>query len=129
MTETDGNSGSAHEHQMSPLQLKILWGVIVIPVFILIFIGSLYFSWLWILLLPASFLIIVSYQAIADHLYEASRKCPNCGHLNDLRAIKCSQCGIILITECPECGAEMQEENTVCPSCGYDFRNGTFPSA
>lgn len=129
MTDTDKTSGLVHDHKMSPRKLKILWALIVFPVFILIFIGSLYFSWLWLLLLPASFLIIVSYQAIADHFYEASRKCPNCGHLNDLRAIKCINCDNILINECPECGAEIQSDKLVCPSCGYDLKSDAARSS
>ena len=46
------------------------------------------------------------------------KKCPNCGHLNDINAKYCNNCGKPLVKICPNCNEENDNTATYCDNCG-----------
>jgi predicted nucleic acid-binding Zn ribbon protein len=46
--------------------------------------------------------------------------CPVCGRIVPANAETC-ECGAILNNRCPECGAELAEDDSTCRTCGTEF--------
>ena len=87
-----------HE-EVNRTKLIGIWTLISVIVVILLVVGSLYFQWIWILWLPASFSLIAIFQALSHHFMETVVYCPRCNTQNDIHNLKCQNCGLVLIQE------------------------------
>ena len=98
-----------------------IWILVIILISLISIIGSLLFSWFWIIFLPLSFLAVIIFQAMSEHFWTAKKRCPRCNAPVSIYSEFCRNCGIQLIKKCPSCGKYSKSNIIVCTNCDYNF--------
>ena len=82
-----------HRDHISTRKLKGILISITIAFIFISFIGLIYFSWFWAIIVPMSFVLFAAFQATSDHLVEYTKKCPKCNTPNEIDSDICKNCG------------------------------------
>jgi predicted amidophosphoribosyltransferase len=93
-----------------------------IIIVIILIIGMLFFETELILIItvPLLILIIISYIVIRFS-WQSQKYCPRCNIPVSIYADFCKNCGLKLISRCPNCDKYIKEELGYCRFCGYSF--------
>ncbi|MFX1411288.1 MAG: zinc-ribbon domain-containing protein [Promethearchaeota archaeon] len=103
--------------------LIIIWALILITITILSFVLSLVLeSNIWWILLPISFLLIATFQAVSHFFWTAEKYCPRCNVSTSIYSEFCRNCGLKLLHKCPSCGKYLSTGMQFCDNCGYEFK-------
>jgi hypothetical protein len=60
---------------------------------------------------------------LAPLIVEAKIRCRKCNHLNSQTRKLCSECGMELYFDCPNCGQQVSSEDRICDNCGFEVGN------
>lgn len=84
----------------------IIWMLVIIVSIALIIVDLLLFNMSWIIWIPvASLLFFGCVVSFSQYFIEPKKHCPQCNALLPSLYTKiCTQCGLTILTKCPDCG-------------------------
>ncbi len=101
---------------------RLIIGVSLAFVTLFIFLGLIFveFSLIFILIVPLLILMIIGILII-KFSWNPQNYCSRCNYPVSIYAEFCRNCGLQLISRCPNCDAYVREGVRICPTCGYSF--------
>jgi len=84
----------------------VIWILVIIVSIALIIVDILLFSMSWIIWIPVSSLLFFGcVVSFSQYFIEPKKHCPQCNAtLPSLYTKICPQCGLTILTKCPDCG-------------------------
>ena len=98
-----------------------LYCLIIISFVIIGGIGSILFGWIFLLLIPLGFLLVLLFYLTSRYFWSPKKHCARCNAPVTVYSEYCKNCGLKLINKCPKCGSYSKTGVPDCIRCGYKF--------
>ena len=109
-------------HDIKRKTIIIIWILMMILVSMLAIIGFVLFRNVYlILIIPLSFCLVIAFQAMSEHFWTPKKYCPRCNGEVSIYSEFCRNCGLKLLTRCPQCGKYLKAEIIICDKCGLEI--------